>query len=603
MIDCLKASAGLEVLKSITSTFQQHDHNFEILSFYEQQPTKSPKLRLKSIGAKSLSLVSQDLTELSANHSRAVGLKLSHIQMMAFPSRTDTIFDQVITQLDTLRTKCEQAASTYAQIQVASQALQQLAAPSVASNTTLTDAIVLTPSSLGGGAASSSPIYSSQSLSLPPEGDQLSAKLPCHMLRPHQPNPYFVGRHEIIEKMKAILYPSLPASQKSFLLHGLGGMGKTQTALKFIFESKDTYRAILWAHAEDKTKLAEDFAEYAKELGLVKELGRDLEYSRKQLLSWYAKTTEPWLVVFDNLDLPDATQLRNVLKDFWPIGTAGAVLVTSRNREVMSTYTRDSEMLDILDELSSIQLLTKLIPSTRQEKREDLERVVHQVDYLPLGILSAASFIRNDGLSAGDFLETYGNSDMIQDSNAHNINHVESRYQHTLATVWDIEFRNLETKAKAFLFLLAFLDADKVQERLLSDGARKAAFPGLQFISNVKAFNVCRILVTRSYLVSRNPDTRQIWMHRLVKANCHVRMTSKERQDAFEAAVRLLVAELPSKENHDWWNIALRSSVREQLAHVASLNRYYLESTSDESTYVPLQIDAYFVQLLFRAGW
>ncbi|KAF2463446.1 uncharacterized protein BDR25DRAFT_319968 [Lindgomyces ingoldianus] len=259
----------------------------------------------------------------------------------------------------------------------------------------------------------------------------------------------------------------------------------------------------------------------------------------------------------------------------------------------MRTYAQDNEFLNVLDKESSVELLKKPIPDSENEDYKDLENVVRQVDYLPLGILAAARFIRNDSLSAEDFLNTYSNNDLVQDADVHI--HLGNRV--------GTGIRKTRNKGKDFLFLLTFLDTDKIQEGLLAEGAQKADLPVLQFLSGTKSFNMCRTLVTRSSLVSRNKETRQIWMHRLVKDNCHFRMSTAERRNAFQAAVYLLIVALPDREVHDRWNLALWPNVHEQLAHVVSLNRYFLASRSDESFHLPLQADSYFARLLFSAGW
>lgn len=69
--------------------------------------------------------------------------------------------------------------------------------------------------------------------------------------------------------------------QRSFALCGLGGVGKTQTALNYVFEHMEDFQVVLWAHADTRRKLLEDFGGFAVELGLTKQgdsdhTGRDL---------------------------------------------------------------------------------------------------------------------------------------------------------------------------------------------------------------------------------------------------------------------------------------------------------------------------------------
>jgi len=48
----------------------------------------------------------------------------------------------------------------------------------------------------------------------------------------------FIGRKDILDKMRSY-FDTDCASQRIFVLHGLGGAGKSQLAFKFIEESKD----------------------------------------------------------------------------------------------------------------------------------------------------------------------------------------------------------------------------------------------------------------------------------------------------------------------------------------------------------------------------
>jgi len=47
----------------------------------------------------------------------------------------------------------------------------------------------------------------------------------------------FIGRKDILDKLR-VYFDSESASQRVFVLHGLGGAGKSQLAFKFIEESK-----------------------------------------------------------------------------------------------------------------------------------------------------------------------------------------------------------------------------------------------------------------------------------------------------------------------------------------------------------------------------
>ncbi|KAF7321230.1 NB-ARC-domain-containing protein [Mycena chlorophos] len=57
------------------------------------------------------------------------------------------------------------------------------------------------------------------------------------------PSQYFEGREDILEQLKHFFGNNSNKGQIVVLLHGLGGIGKTQTALKFIQSSLATKRS------------------------------------------------------------------------------------------------------------------------------------------------------------------------------------------------------------------------------------------------------------------------------------------------------------------------------------------------------------------------
>jgi len=73
---------------------------------------------------------------------------------------------------------------------------------------------------------------------------------------PFQRNPFFTGReqilnriHEMLKGNKTIALVQPPA------LHGLGGIGKTQTVVEYAFRHYEEYQAILWASAASVSDL------------------------------------------------------------------------------------------------------------------------------------------------------------------------------------------------------------------------------------------------------------------------------------------------------------------------------------------------------------
>ena len=56
------------------------------------------------------------------------------------------------------------------------------------------------------------------------------------LVTPAPPSRHFTGRADILEHMRGSFFDNAGTGQKCYVLHGLGGSGKTQLALKFIDE-------------------------------------------------------------------------------------------------------------------------------------------------------------------------------------------------------------------------------------------------------------------------------------------------------------------------------------------------------------------------------
>ena len=163
-------------------------------------------------------------------------------------------------------------------------------------------------------------------------------------------NPWFVGRENEI----ADLHERLPRTGQTTIgqgLIGLGGIGKTQTAIEYAHRYHEEYDAVLWVNAASELDIKAGYEKIAKLLRLPHDVN-DPDNVLTAVKHWLGATDgHRWLLVFDGADDP-------VLLGAYLPGRApsGHILVTSRMR-LDSLGTRSSITIEKLPVVDSTRFL------------------------------------------------------------------------------------------------------------------------------------------------------------------------------------------------------------------------------------------------------
>lgn len=120
-----------------------------------------------------------------------------------------------------------------------------------------------------------------------------------------------MAREDELRKIHKAL--SGDGSRRTVVLHGLGGVGKTQLAVVYAKRHKDNYSAIFWFNIKDEDSLKQSFAKVARQILReypsarwlstvdIKSLN-DVIDAVKAWLSLPYNTR--WLMLYDNYDNP-----------------------------------------------------------------------------------------------------------------------------------------------------------------------------------------------------------------------------------------------------------------------------------------------------------
>src|SRR5262249_3094385 len=86
---------------------------------------------------------------------------------------------------------------------------------------------------------------------------------------PHPRNEFFQGREDGIADLRTQLTRQRKAAlAQAQAITGLGGIGKTQTAVEYAYRYRDEYSAVVWLNAESALSLKTACGELARELRL-----------------------------------------------------------------------------------------------------------------------------------------------------------------------------------------------------------------------------------------------------------------------------------------------------------------------------------------------
>jgi hypothetical protein len=184
---------------------------------------------------------------------------------------------------------------------------------------------------------------------------------------------HFTPRPADLEALEhCLLSGKTSTRRKVFILHGLGGIGKTQLALEFARTHKAHYSAILWLNGDSLETLQRSFATVAsqsifpnlgsKPIGSVG--GESIDSLASKTLRWLSRDgNDQWLLVYDNCDTLETETGGYDLSSMFPQADHGSIIVTTRRQHLSFLGTSD-KALDKMDEVQSIDLLAHNIGHT-----------------------------------------------------------------------------------------------------------------------------------------------------------------------------------------------------------------------------------------------
>ena len=310
-------------------------------------------------------------------------------------------------------------------------------------------------------------------------------------------NPHFTGRTSELDTIRTELGAGSAMTVRA--LHGLGGVGKTQTVIEYAHRYATTYDLVWWINAEQPTLITSQLAALAGPLGLPDD--PDPDVTVRAVRAWLRRQ-RGWLLIFDNAE--DVTHIRPVL----PGGT-GHVLITTRRGGF--GYLGPVLDLDVLPRPEAITLLCRRAPALTEDQATALAELLGD---LPLALEQAAAYLDQTQLPPADYLhllttrgtEMYGRGRVVD-------------HQHTIATLWSLSLTRLHAAQPAavrLLSLCAYLAPEPIPLDLFTNHPHQLPPPLDQVAADPLAFaETLGALV--DYSLARRTATGLL-VHRLLQA-------------------------------------------------------------------------------------
>jgi tetratricopeptide (TPR) repeat protein len=268
--------------------------------------------------------------------------------------------------------------------------------------------------------------------------------------------------------------------------------------------------------------------------------------ARMESVKEWLSSKEHWLLIIDNADDPNLDISR-----FFPLGTKGTVLITTRNPDFQKYGSAGSCGVEQMcsEDATTLLLRTASIRDIGEKERKSAEEVVKSLGYLALAIIQAGAVIRQRLASLEGFCELHSKrkKELLESGRPES----SIEYQHSVYTTWEISIKMIEDMkndhamlALELLRLFAFMHFDGITEGIFEKARSNpvALAEGTLFSESLLVRvmpsgwdpltmgQAIRILVSFSLITV--DEGRRISMHPLVHEFSRARLSEQERSRA-----------------------------------------------------------------------
>ncbi|KAK5010428.1 hypothetical protein LTR28_009983, partial [Elasticomyces elasticus] len=384
----------------------------------------------------------------------------------------------------------------------------------------------------------------------------------------------FVERPAQMAELERVLLPQRQSCrQRVFVLHGLGGIGKTQLAVEFAWLHHRKFSFVFWLDGRSEDSLKRSVAGCASRItkGQISEASRtysaggssDLDAVVTEVMGWLAQQdNSDWLLIFDDVDQeynprnPDPNA--HDVKQYLPSANHGAVLITTR----LATLEQigDSQQLGKADKKQSEAILRSWCKGGYDPVQGDI--LLNKLDGLPLAIAQAGAFLQQSGCAIETYLKFY-EQQWKKLRGEHDLSDAlfQDYPDRGVWTTWTISYDAVRKKnqhAANLLLLWSLLDNKDLWHGLLAEACRFTVVSERlsrwigDIVSDERDFTTAVQLLRKYSLVEDVEDGASYATHPVVHRWASHFQTAERRAELARLAVLVVGMAVPDESRRDY---------------------------------------------------
>jgi DNA-binding CsgD family transcriptional regulator len=272
-----------------------------------------------------------------------------------------------------------------------------------------------------------------------------------------QQNRFIMPQNSYLAMLGSLLHKEniLQKNYSKVVISGLGGIGKSQLALAYshLAQRHKLYQFIYWINAEDNTSIIQSYRK------ILKALNKPIPSDEDSLLIHVNSALEKQqnsLLIYDNVLSP--LSLSNILV------SQGHIIITTRySKEGWQTECLSLNVFSIEEAIHYIFLRTKI--KDTQQNRILVENLAKKVEFLPLALAQAASYIEVKNYSLAKYIEDY------EQLRPYVLNYKDQKsfYPFTVANTWKLTMNSLPSLARQLMYLFSYINSDYIHTLLFQN--------------------------------------------------------------------------------------------------------------------------------------